>query len=163
MPGSYGLLRKATSGPLHKTIGALHRSPLFSPRGSCAKSHTYLLYDGGLYTFHHEVRKDGFFLNGAPETGSDGLLEYDFNKSPILKVPGDWNTQHESLFYYEGPLWYQRDFSYQPIATRNCKSRSGPILTAAWTPRPSPTPTRKGKPKREYLYRLLRIRSALSS
>jgi beta-glucuronidase len=73
-------------------------------------------YDGGLYTFHREIRKDGFFLDGAPETGSNGLIEYDFSKSPTLKVPGDWNTQHDSLFYYEGLLWYQRDFTYQPVA-----------------------------------------------
>jgi len=73
-------------------------------------------YDGGLYNFHREIRKDGFFLDGVPETGSEGLLEYDFSKSPTLKVPGDWNTQHESLFNYEGLLWYQRDFTYQPIA-----------------------------------------------
>ncbi len=70
-------------------------------------------YDGGLYNFHREIRKDGFFLNGAPETGSQGLLEYDFSKSPTLKVPGDWNSQRDSLFYYEGLLWYQRDFTYQ--------------------------------------------------
>jgi len=69
-------------------------------------------YDGGLYNFHREIRKDGFFLNGAPETGSVGLLEYDFSKSPTLKVPGDWNSQHEQFFYYEGLLWYQRDFDY---------------------------------------------------
>jgi len=73
-------------------------------------------YDGGLYNFHREIRKDGFFLNGVPETGSTGLLEYDFSKSPTLKVPGDWNTQHESLFHYEGLIWYQRDFTYQPAA-----------------------------------------------
>jgi len=73
-------------------------------------------YDGGLYNFHRELRKDGFFLNGAPETGSQGLVEYDFSKSPTLAVPGDWNTQHDSLFYYEGMLWYQRDFSYQPTS-----------------------------------------------
>jgi len=72
-------------------------------------------YDGGLYNFHREIRKDGFFLNGVPETGSAGLLEYDFSKSPTLKVPGDWNTQHESLFNYEGLIWYQRDFAYQPV------------------------------------------------
>jgi beta-glucuronidase len=29
-------------------------------------------------------------------------------------VPGDWNTQRESLLYYEGPIWYERDFTYQP-------------------------------------------------
>jgi len=73
-------------------------------------------FDGGLYNFHRELRADGFFLNGAPETGSQGLVEYDFSKSPTLKVPGDWNTQRDSLFYYEGVLWYQRDFTYQPPA-----------------------------------------------
>ena len=73
-------------------------------------------YDGGLYNFHREIRKDGFFLNGVAETGSDGLIEYDFSKSPTLKVPGDWNTQHDSLFNYEGLLWYQRDFTYQPVS-----------------------------------------------
>jgi beta-glucuronidase len=41
-------------------------------------------------------------------------VEYDFSKSPTLKVPGDWNTQHESLFYYEGLIWYERDFDFQP-------------------------------------------------
>ena len=51
-----------------------------------------------------------------PETGSKGLIEYDFSKSPTLKVPGDWNTQHDSLLYYEGLLWYQRDFDYHPPA-----------------------------------------------
>jgi beta-glucuronidase len=73
-------------------------------------------YDGGLYTFHRDIRPDGFFLDGAPETGSEGLVEYDFSKMPVLNVPGDWNTQHDSLFYYEGLLWYQRDFTYEPIA-----------------------------------------------
>lgn len=44
------------------------------------------------------------------------LLEYDFAKSPVLQVPGDWNSQRKDLFYYEGLLWYQRDFTYHPKA-----------------------------------------------
>lgn len=75
-------------------------------------------YATGLYTFHHEVRKDGYYLNGAAEPGSDNLVEYDFAKSPTLKVPGDWNTQRPQLFYYEGLVWYQRDFDFQPQAHR---------------------------------------------
>jgi len=71
-------------------------------------------YATGLYTFHHELRKDGFYLNGAAEPGSDNLVEYDFSKSPTLKVPGDWNTQSDRLFYYEGLVWYQRDFDFHP-------------------------------------------------
>lgn len=71
-------------------------------------------YDSGLYSFHREIRKDGYFKNGAPEPGSNALVEYDFAKSPTLKVPGDWNTQREVLFNYEGLLWYQRDFDFTP-------------------------------------------------
>ena len=71
-------------------------------------------YFDGLYTFHREIRKDGYFLNESPHPGSNNLLEYDFSKSPTLRVPGDWNTQRESLYYYEGLIWYQRDFDYKP-------------------------------------------------
>jgi len=37
-------------------------------------------------------------------------------KSPTIKVPGDWNTQRVSLMNYEGGFWYERHFQYQPRA-----------------------------------------------
>jgi beta-glucuronidase len=40
-------------------------------------------------------------------------VEYSFDTSPVLNVPGDWNTQREQLMFYEGPVWYRRDFVYQ--------------------------------------------------
>lgn len=52
-----------------------------------------------------------YYESSRPKTKSD-LLEFDFERSPKLHVPGDWNTQRESLLFYEGPLWYQRSFSY---------------------------------------------------
>jgi beta-glucuronidase len=55
----------------------------------------------------------GYSRNQKQEPGGR-VIEYDFSKSPTLKVPSDWNTQRESLLYYEGPLWYERDFTYQP-------------------------------------------------
>ena len=70
-------------------------------------------YFSGQYTFHHEERRNGFFMNAKPSKDG-GPVEYDFSKSPILRVPGDWNTQRDSLFYYEGPLWYEKDFKYVP-------------------------------------------------
>ncbi len=48
------------------------------------------------------------YVSGGP------LQEYDFAKEPVLQVPGDWNSQRESLYYYEGLLWYQRDFTFHP-------------------------------------------------
>jgi beta-glucuronidase len=70
-------------------------------------------YATGLYTFHGKLRTDGYFMNGKQAPGGEPV-EYDFQKSSFLQVPGDWNSQRESLFYYEGPIWYQKDFSYQP-------------------------------------------------
>src|SRR5258708_20365781 len=50
-------------------------------------------------------------MNGKQEPGGEPV-EYDFQKSPSLHVPGDWNTQRESLFFYEGIMWYEKEFSY---------------------------------------------------
>jgi beta-glucuronidase len=69
-------------------------------------------YDNGYYDFRMQPRPDGYFLNQKPD-GSGKLVEYDFSKSATLKVPGDWNSQRDSLFFYEGTVWYQRDFKYQ--------------------------------------------------
>jgi beta-glucuronidase len=71
-------------------------------------------YFSGLFSFHHEEKKNGWFLNRKAQPGDPFPTEYDFAKAPTLKVPSDWNTQRESLFFYEGPVWYQRDFTYQP-------------------------------------------------
>jgi beta-glucuronidase len=68
----------------------------------------------GLFSFHHEEKKNGWFLNYKAKPDDPFPTEYDFAKAPTLKVPGDWNTQRESLLLYEGPVWYEKDFSYQP-------------------------------------------------
>ena len=73
-------------------------------------------YFTGLYNFHHELRKDGWFRNEQWQLGDNKLVEYSFARSPTLKVPGDWNTQRDSLFFYEGPLWYEHDFAFHPSA-----------------------------------------------
>lgn len=54
--------------------------------------------------------KSGFFRNEKPKNKSE-RVEYSFDVSPVLNVPGDWNTQRESLMFYEGPVWYRREFN----------------------------------------------------
>ena len=71
-------------------------------------------YFNGLFSFHHEVKANGWFLNRKAQPGDTFPTEYDFSKAPTLKVPADWNTQRESLLFYEGPIWYERDFTYRP-------------------------------------------------
>ena len=54
-----------------------------------------------------------FYENATVETPGGGPIEYNFEASETLNVPGDWNTQKEKLFFYEGPAWYERRFSYK--------------------------------------------------
>jgi len=53
-----------------------------------------------------------YYENATPESRS-GPIEYNFEQSETLNVPGDWNMQKERLFFYEGPLWYKRSFPYK--------------------------------------------------
>jgi beta-glucuronidase len=71
-------------------------------------------YFVGLIGFHGGEKKDGYFLNRKAQTGDAFPTQYDFSKASTLKVPGDWNMQRDSLYYYEGPIWYEKDFTYQP-------------------------------------------------
>lgn len=64
-------------------------------------------YESGIPSRYYEPPK--------PKNKSE-LIEFDFDHSPKLHVPGDWNTQRESLLFYEGPLWYQRQFTYKKRA-----------------------------------------------
>lgn len=50
------------------------------------------------------------FFRNHRATDKAELVEYDFDASPTLVVPGDWNSQRESLLYYEGSVWYRRLF-----------------------------------------------------
>lgn len=60
-------------------------------------------YEGGSFGFSPVWR------DAKPQSKSD-RVEYDFDKSPTLWVPGDWNSQSERLFYYEGTIWYRQQF-----------------------------------------------------
>lgn len=72
-------------------------------------------YSAGISNFQGDFAKNGFFQNRELKAGdTTSLIEYSFAKSPTLKVPGDWNTQRPELYYYEGLLWYQRDFDFAP-------------------------------------------------
>src|SRR5271165_827136 len=59
--------------------------------------------------------KAGFFRDEKPR-GKGDRVEYSFDASPVLNVPGDWNTQREQLMFYEGPLWYRREFNFHKRA-----------------------------------------------
>ena len=82
-------------------------------------------YENGYYNYRYEPfdqqekpSKSAFFMNGKQADKTE-LLEYDFDKSPVMNIPGDWNTQDEKLFYYEGTVWFKKSFDYTGKAGNN--------------------------------------------
>jgi beta-glucuronidase len=80
-------------------------------------------YETGFYDYRREQRDkssspsraETFYLDVKPADPGE-RVEYDFDRSPTLNVPGDWNTQRPELLYYEGSLWYRRLFPAAPAA-----------------------------------------------
>ncbi|MBT8310965.1 MAG: beta-glucuronidase [Flavobacteriaceae bacterium] len=76
-------------------------------------------YENGYYNYRYEPFDQqetpwasAFFLNSKPKNDSD-LIEYDFETSDSINVPGDWNSQKPELLYYEGTLWYMKSFNFK--------------------------------------------------
>ena len=68
----------------------------------------------GYYDYRMKPTQWGFFQNAKPQRPED-LIEYDFDKSPTMQIPGDWNTQDERLFFYEGTVWFKKSFQTVPM------------------------------------------------
>src|SRR6266699_1305094 len=69
-------------------------------------------YESGYFDYRYQPSANGYFKDARPKTKSD-LIEYDFDASASLNVPGDWNTQEDRLLFYEGTIWYKKAFDYQ--------------------------------------------------
>ncbi|MCQ2203969.1 MAG: beta galactosidase jelly roll domain-containing protein [Bacteroidales bacterium] len=67
----------------------------------------------GFYDYRMNETPWGFFLDAHQKSPMD-LVEYNFDTSSQMHVPGDWNTQSERLFFYEGTVWFRRTFDYVP-------------------------------------------------
>lgn len=50
------------------------------------------------------------WLEKKPQKKTD-FFEYSFDGGPLLKVPGDFNSQMCELTYFEGTVWYKKQFS----------------------------------------------------
>jgi beta-glucuronidase len=68
-------------------------------------------FETGYYDYRYLPAAEGFFKNTKAKSKSD-RIEYSFDTGNILNVPGDWNTQREMLFFYEGTIWYKKSFDY---------------------------------------------------
>lgn len=76
-------------------------------------------YETGFFDYRFEESSRGFFLNQKPKDKTD-LIEYDFDKSECLNVPGDWNSQKPELLYYEGSIWYKNPLTTNSYLVIDC-------------------------------------------
>lgn len=79
-------------------------------------------YETGYYNYRlepydqqKEPSTSAFFMNHHARDKSE-LVEYDFDKSASMALPGDWNSQKENLQYYEGTVWFKRSFDYPALS-----------------------------------------------
>ena len=76
-------------------------------------------YDAGYYDYRLKESANGYFKNDQPKSKGDHV-EYDFVDSDALLVPGDWNTQRKEFFFYEGSIWYKKDFKWNGQGQKRC-------------------------------------------
>jgi beta-glucuronidase len=76
-------------------------------------------YEMGYYDYRHTPfdqsasGKGGFYDNRKPANKGE-WVEYDFDLSPAMKIPGDWNSQADKLQLYEGTVWLRQKFNADP-------------------------------------------------
>ncbi len=76
-------------------------------------------YETGYYNYRRQAydlfdanSTSAFYNNYHPKDKTE-LVEYDFDQSPTMTVPGDWNSQKDTLLYYEGTVWLRRMFDFK--------------------------------------------------
>ena len=74
-------------------------------------------YENGFYDYRYQEYNSGYFQNAKPKDKTD-RVEYNFDRSELLDVPGDWNSQMEKLFLYEGTVWYKKSFDFSKKANK---------------------------------------------
>jgi beta-glucuronidase len=76
-------------------------------------------YETGFYNYRRQpfdqspTGAGGFYDDRKP-SGKDDAVEYDFDGSPTLAIPGDWNSQNAKLENYEGTVWMRQKFNATP-------------------------------------------------
>ena len=108
-------LSSATETPIEKVSDLSHYVQNPDQRGgvSLNGSWSYIIdpYENGYYNHRYQPYAQGYFQN-KKKTSPEQLIEYDFDAADTLMVPGDWNTQKKELMFYEGTIWYHKEFQF---------------------------------------------------
>jgi beta-glucuronidase len=76
-------------------------------------------YETGFYNYRRQAfdqtgNGTGGFFDDRKQKDKDELIEYSFDGSPTLAIPGDWNSQNAKLENYEGTVWMRQQFNSTP-------------------------------------------------
>lgn len=72
-------------------------------------------YEKGFYNYRRQPldslgdKNEGFYAARKAKDKTE-RVEYDFDLSPAMMIPGDWNSQVNELKFYEGTVWFKRNF-----------------------------------------------------
>jgi beta-glucuronidase len=75
-------------------------------------------YDTGFYDYRFKERPEndaGAYWNNSTPKDPTQWTEHGYKDPYKIEVPGDWNSQDRQFLYYEGTVWYQRNFDKPPI------------------------------------------------
>ncbi|WP_439129793.1 glycoside hydrolase family 2 protein [Polaribacter sp.] len=78
-------------------------------------------YETGFYDYRFKERPEtdpGAYWNKLESTKKSDWTEHEFKSPNTINVPGDWNSQDPKFLFYEGTVWYQRNFD-KPKAINN--------------------------------------------
>jgi beta-glucuronidase len=117
VPAAAQATANVTAAPLQNILGRSHQS--LNGRWN------YIIdpYEMGYYDYRHEpfeatpTGPQGFYEDLTPKHKGE-WVEYNFDLSPNMKVPGDWNSQAEKLSLYEGTVWLRQVFNAEPKADK---------------------------------------------
>lgn len=71
-------------------------------------------YDYRRMPYDQSASGKGGFYDDRKQKDKGELIEYSFDQSPNMKIPGDWNSQVEKLELYEGTVWFRQLFTATP-------------------------------------------------
>ncbi|KOS04607.1 beta-glucuronidase [Flavobacterium akiainvivens] len=76
-------------------------------------------YDTGFYDYRFKQRPEndgGAYWNNSESQDATQWTEHGYKSPYDIQVPGDWNSQDRMFVYYEGTVWYQREFDKPSIS-----------------------------------------------
>lgn len=70
-------------------------------------------YDAGSVAYLGAPMRPGW-AEHVERTRPEQLIEHDYDTAQTLEVPGDWSSQRDDLYHYEGTVFYRKTFSFEP-------------------------------------------------